>query len=223
MTKPVTTVAAMILVDDGKLDLDAPVARYLPEIGNMPCRGVRPRHRARPGSNSQKRPMTVRDLLRHTSGVIYPEMDFAFPERGLCGREHRVRTSGDPHDLWLEGRVPARQDAGGLRVEPGRVCHWFISPVRSMNMAGASDVLARVVEVASVSHSTSSCRARSLRRCRWSIPASSSRKTSSTAWSILRCRSDRRSGISRRPQGCFPVAAAWCRLRPTICAFARCF
>src|SRR5271169_5146747 len=35
MTKPVTSVAAMILVDDGKLDLDAPVAKYLPEIGDM--------------------------------------------------------------------------------------------------------------------------------------------------------------------------------------------
>src|SRR6185295_6968998 len=35
MTKPVTSVAAMILVDDGKLDLDAPVARYLPELRDM--------------------------------------------------------------------------------------------------------------------------------------------------------------------------------------------
>ena len=35
MSKPVTSVAAMILVDDGKLDLDAPVAQYLPEIGDM--------------------------------------------------------------------------------------------------------------------------------------------------------------------------------------------
>jgi CubicO group peptidase (beta-lactamase class C family) len=35
MSKPVTSVAAMILVDDGKLDLDAPVARYLPELQDM--------------------------------------------------------------------------------------------------------------------------------------------------------------------------------------------
>ena len=35
MSKPVTSVAAMILVDDGKLELDAPVAKYLPEIGEM--------------------------------------------------------------------------------------------------------------------------------------------------------------------------------------------
>ena len=36
MTKPITSVAAMILVDEGKLELDAPVARYLPELGAMP-------------------------------------------------------------------------------------------------------------------------------------------------------------------------------------------
>src|SRR5271169_2704021 len=35
MSKPVTSVAAMILVDDGKLDLDAPVSRYLPELKDM--------------------------------------------------------------------------------------------------------------------------------------------------------------------------------------------
>jgi CubicO group peptidase (beta-lactamase class C family) len=35
MTKPVTSVAAMVLVDDGKLDLDAPVSKYLPELGDL--------------------------------------------------------------------------------------------------------------------------------------------------------------------------------------------
>src|SRR6202142_595848 len=75
MTKPVTSVAAMILVDEGKLELDAPVARYLPEVGAMQV--------ARPGEKGgyelepSHRAMTVRDLLRHTSGLIYPGMDFA--------------------------------------------------------------------------------------------------------------------------------------------------
>lgn len=87
MSKPVTSVAAMILVDDGKLDLDAPVARYLPELGDMrvafrrtdPATG-----KAEYGLDPPKRPMTVRDLLRHTSGLIYPELDYAYPERGLA-------------------------------------------------------------------------------------------------------------------------------------------
>jgi CubicO group peptidase (beta-lactamase class C family) len=87
MSKPVTSVAAMILVDDGKLDLDAPVTWYLPELQDMrvafrktdPATG-----KTEYGLDLPKRPMTVRDLLRHTSGLIYPDMDFAYPERGLA-------------------------------------------------------------------------------------------------------------------------------------------
>jgi CubicO group peptidase (beta-lactamase class C family) len=90
MSKPVTSVAAMILVDDGKLDLDAPVARYLPELQEMrvafqktdPATGQTEYGLGLP--TRPKRPMTVRDLLRHTSGLIYADMDFAYPERGLA-------------------------------------------------------------------------------------------------------------------------------------------
>lgn len=55
MTKPVTAVAAMILVERGKLELDAPVTRILPEYANF---GV-------PGAP----PLTLRHLLTHTSGI----------------------------------------------------------------------------------------------------------------------------------------------------------
>jgi CubicO group peptidase (beta-lactamase class C family) len=92
MSKPVTSVAAMILVDDGKLDLDASVAKYLPELRDMrvafqktdPATGTTEYGLGLPVQ--PKRPMTVRDLLRHTSGLIYayPDMDFAYPERGLA-------------------------------------------------------------------------------------------------------------------------------------------
>jgi CubicO group peptidase (beta-lactamase class C family) len=80
----------MILVDDGKLDLDAPVARYLPELGDM--RVAFEKTDTATGQTKYgfglperpKRAMTVRDLLRHTSGLIYPEMDFAYPEGGVA-------------------------------------------------------------------------------------------------------------------------------------------
>jgi CubicO group peptidase (beta-lactamase class C family) len=42
MTKPITSVAAMMLVDDGKLDLDAPVAKYLPELTTMQVATAKP-------------------------------------------------------------------------------------------------------------------------------------------------------------------------------------
>jgi len=73
MTKPVTSVAAMMLFDEGKLDLTAPVFRYLPELEAMQV-GVE-RLDPATGTSSlvlepQKRPMTVLDLLRHTSGLV---------------------------------------------------------------------------------------------------------------------------------------------------------
>jgi CubicO group peptidase (beta-lactamase class C family) len=73
MTKPVTSVAAMILVEQGKLDLDAPVAKYLPELNDMQV--ATEKTDLTTGTTgftyeAQKRPMTVRDLLRHTSDLI---------------------------------------------------------------------------------------------------------------------------------------------------------
>jgi CubicO group peptidase (beta-lactamase class C family) len=71
MTKPVVSVAAMTLVEEGKLDLDAPVSQYLPEFADLkvgvettdPATG-KPTLTLEP----QKRPMIVQDLLRHTAG-----------------------------------------------------------------------------------------------------------------------------------------------------------
>ena len=74
MTKPIVSVAAMTLVEEGKLDLDAPVSQYLPEFADLkvgvettdPATG-KPTLRLEP----QKRPMIVQDLLRHTAGLVY--------------------------------------------------------------------------------------------------------------------------------------------------------
>src|SRR5947199_1890171 len=74
MTKPVTSVAAMMLVEEGKLDLAAPVHRYLPELKDMMV-GVETKDPATGKTElalaPQKRPMTVKDLLRHTAGLVY--------------------------------------------------------------------------------------------------------------------------------------------------------
>ena len=62
LTKPVVTLAALMLADEGRLDLDAPVGNYLPVLADL-----RLADGARPG-----RPPSVRDLMRHTSGLAYP-------------------------------------------------------------------------------------------------------------------------------------------------------
>lgn len=68
MTKPVTAAAVMILVDEGKLELDDPVSLYLPELANLTVlTGVG----ADGATQPLARPVTVRDLLTHTAGFTY--------------------------------------------------------------------------------------------------------------------------------------------------------
>ncbi len=72
MTKPITSVAAMMLYEEGRLMLDDPVAKYIPEFGNAKVlaesEGV-----ATESSPTvpAKKPITVRHLLTHTSGLTY--------------------------------------------------------------------------------------------------------------------------------------------------------
>jgi CubicO group peptidase (beta-lactamase class C family) len=72
MTKPVTSVAAMMLVEDGRLSLDDPVSRFLPEFADMRvyASGGLDDLRTVPAA----RPVTVRDLLTHSSGLTYQFM-----------------------------------------------------------------------------------------------------------------------------------------------------
>lgn len=78
MTKPITSVAFMMLVEEGKVALDEPVAKYIPEWKNLGVyqSGV-PTLAAKPGAvpmfltKPATRPMQIVDLLRHTSGLTY--------------------------------------------------------------------------------------------------------------------------------------------------------
>ena len=73
MTKPITSVAAMMLVDEGKLRLDDPVAKYIPSFAKAKV-GVEKK-----ADNGEKvldlvpvnRPITIQDLMTHTSGITY--------------------------------------------------------------------------------------------------------------------------------------------------------
>ncbi len=65
MTKAVTSVATMILVEDGKIGLDDPVSRFLPEFSSLRVRG------ADGAETAATRPPTIRELLTHTAGLSY--------------------------------------------------------------------------------------------------------------------------------------------------------
>jgi CubicO group peptidase (beta-lactamase class C family) len=129
MTKPVTAVAAMMLVEEGKLDLAAPVYHYIPEFKDMmvavetkdPVTGATELKR-----EPQKRPMTVEDLLRHTAGLVPRREDFAVIEGVL----RPDKTLADY--VSVLAKLP-------LAHQPGEV--WAYS--------SSFDVLGRVIEVAS--------------------------------------------------------------------------
>jgi CubicO group peptidase (beta-lactamase class C family) len=70
MSKALASAAALILVDEGKLDLDAAVAKYLPEFANMQVVDGETESDGK-AERPAKSPITVKDLFRHTSGITY--------------------------------------------------------------------------------------------------------------------------------------------------------
>jgi CubicO group peptidase (beta-lactamase class C family) len=135
MTKPVTSVAAMMLVEEGKLDLDAPVSQTLPELKDMQVGVEKPdpvTGRKQIALEPPKRLMTVRDLLRHTSGLVYP------PQFTNTAINRLYRKAVFERDKTLADFVASLAPLP-LAHQPGEV--WEYS--------WGVDVLARVVEVAS--------------------------------------------------------------------------
>ena len=135
MTKPVVSVAAMILVEEGKLGLQEPVSKYIPEFKNMKI-----------GTESKdadgkvvlaladaKRQITVQDLLRHTSGLTY----------GVLGAPNAIKKMYLDAQIfsqkWVLADFAKALAKLPLQSEPGTTWEYSHS----------SDVLGRVVEVAS--------------------------------------------------------------------------
>ena len=103
MTKAVASVAAMVLVEEGKLGLDDSVAKYIPAAGRMKVE-----------DKPQTRQMKVRDLLRHTAGFSNNvTMDNAFRNAGLPPL----------HESTLE-EMMNRLDKVPLRYQPGTDWHY---------------------------------------------------------------------------------------------------
>jgi CubicO group peptidase (beta-lactamase class C family) len=119
MTKPVTAAAALMLVEDGKLDLDAPIERWLPEMANR--RVLRRRDAELDDTVPAKRPITVEDLLTFRMGlgvVMAPPgatpIQRAIEARGLMGFGPPDPTSPLTPDQWIAalGELP-------LMAQPG--------------------------------------------------------------------------------------------------------
>ncbi len=101
MTRPVTAVAVMMLHEEGRFDLDDPVARFIPEFGKVAVLGA-------PGAPTRApaRPITVRDLLLHTSGLQ--------PRTSEIYRREQVRSRSITMAQFIANlvRVPLMEDPG---------------------------------------------------------------------------------------------------------------
>ena len=88
MTKPITSVAFMMLVEEGRIALDEPVHRYIPEWKDLGVflAGTSPAFLTKPSS----RPMLIVDLLRHTSGLTY-----GFQQRSNVDAAYREKKIGE--------------------------------------------------------------------------------------------------------------------------------
>lgn len=133
MSKPVTSVAAMLLVDDGKLKLEDPLYRYIPSFATVKV-GVEAT--AENGDPVLKlvptdRPITIKDLLRHSSGITY-----GFYGKGL------VRKAYASADLFAEA------DNASLAEKIARL-PLSEHPGTLWDYGHSMDVLGRVIEVVS--------------------------------------------------------------------------
>ncbi|MBX3413229.1 MAG: beta-lactamase family protein [Pirellulales bacterium] len=69
MSKPITSAALMTLYDEGRFQLDDPVSKYLPELGDLKVYAGKKEGAVQLAA--LERPITIRDLMRHTSGLAY--------------------------------------------------------------------------------------------------------------------------------------------------------
>jgi CubicO group peptidase (beta-lactamase class C family) len=133
MTKPIVSVAAMMLVQEGKMQISDPVARYLPEIGNMKV-GVEETESGKAALQltDPAREMTIQDLLRHTSGLIYGSRGKSLVNAAYIEAEIGNRDFTLAEFVTRLSKLP-------LRFSPGERWEYGVS----------TDVLGRVVEVVS--------------------------------------------------------------------------
>ena len=104
MTKPITSIATMMLVEEGKLKLDDPVSKYLPAYADRPVI-VRVKDDGTAETRPAKRAITIRHLLTHTSGIGYgfSSSTVSALQRGTMRPETELPLLFDPGDGWAYG------------------------------------------------------------------------------------------------------------------------
>ncbi|HYW62676.1 MAG TPA: serine hydrolase domain-containing protein [Bradyrhizobium sp.] len=134
MSKPITSVAAMMLVEEGRLMLDEPVAKYIPSFANVKV-GVE--RKQEDGSIAldlvpPAKPVTIQDLLRHTSGITY----------GFFGE-------GAVKKAYVDAKISSEDlDNAGFADAIAKLPLAY-QPGTTWDYSHSTDILGRVVEVVS--------------------------------------------------------------------------
>jgi CubicO group peptidase (beta-lactamase class C family) len=134
MSKPITAVAAMTLVEEGRLSLTDPLSKYIPAFADVKVGVEHDGEDGKPGLDlvPPERPILIQDLLRHSSGIVYDYIAFGFIRQILVDADV---LAGDFDNAELAQRI-ARLP---LAYQPGTVWAYGYS----------FDILARVIEVVS--------------------------------------------------------------------------
>jgi CubicO group peptidase (beta-lactamase class C family) len=129
MTKPITSVAAMMLWEEGRFLLGDPIAKYLPDLAGLEVAVAR-------GGEIERVPVeraiTIQDLLRHTSGLTY-----------------EFRGSGPVHKMYQSGRLYSRAQSNAEQVAALGKIPLLHQPGTRWEYGRSTDVVGRLVEVLS--------------------------------------------------------------------------
>ena len=129
MTKPIVSIGIMMLLEEGHFVLADPVAKFIPEFANQKV-GVETNGKL--DLVPLARPMTVQDLLRHTSGITYDHTGNGLVQQLYQKSQLRSRKISNAEHAALVASLP-------LKCQPG--AEW--------NYSRSTDILGRIIEVVS--------------------------------------------------------------------------
>jgi CubicO group peptidase (beta-lactamase class C family) len=129
MTKPVVSVGIMMLLEEGQLLLDDPIAKFIPESAGQKV-GVE--NNGKLDLVPLQRPITIQDLLRHTSGITY---------------EHTG--NGLVQQLYQQSRVRSRKISNAEHATLVASLPLICQPGAEWNYSRSTDILGRLIEIIS--------------------------------------------------------------------------
>src|SRR5947208_3062516 len=129
MTKPIVSIGIMMLIEDGHFLLSDPVAKFIPEFADQKV-GVE--NNGKLDLVPLKRPMTVQDLLRHTSGITYDHTG-----------------NGMVQQLYQQSRLRSRKISNAEHAVMVASLPLICQPGAEWNYSRSTDILGRIIEIVS--------------------------------------------------------------------------